>query len=117
MSEGMQLELKKPLDKMTAKELRELAMKQLPQVVGASGMDKDELLGKIKEVLGMSDAEGGPKTSPYKGQILGMKRKMRDLRAKKVELSAETGTSKAKDILRRKINKLKKRTRRLSATA
>ncbi len=52
MSEGLQLELKKPLEKMTAKELRELSMKQLPQVVGASGMGKEELLAEIKKVLG-----------------------------------------------------------------
>ena len=44
MSEGLQLDLKKPLDKMTAKELRELVLKQIPQVTGASGLGKDELL-------------------------------------------------------------------------
>ena len=58
MSEGLQLDLKKPLDKMTAKELRELVLKQIPQVTGASGLGKDELLVQIKEVLGIGGEEG-----------------------------------------------------------
>jgi hypothetical protein len=115
MSEGMQLELKKPLEKMTAKELRELAMKQLPQVVGASGMGKDELLAEIKKVLGIGGEEG-PAVSAYKGQILTMKRQAKTLRAKKAEAGTEM-PRKEREILRRKINKLKKRSRRLAAAS
>lgn len=115
MSEGMQLELKKPLEKMTAKELRELALKQLPQVVGATGMGKDELLAEIKKVLGIGGEEG-PAVSPYKGQILAMKRQAKDLRARKAGSGAEMAR-KDKEILRRKINKLKKRSRRLAAAS
>ena len=106
------VELKKPLDKMTAKELRDLAMNQLPMVSGASGMDKDTLLSTIKEVLGMT-GEGGPKVSPYKAQIHAVKANMRQLRAKK----AESGSRKDSEILLRQINKLKKRTRRLARAA
>lgn len=112
MSEGLQLDLKKPLDKMTAKELRELCLKQLPQITGASGLGKEELLVQIKEVLGIGGEEG-PATSPYKTKILSMKGKMRDLRGKRAEVSGE-GARKQKEILRRQINKLKKRTRRLA---
>jgi hypothetical protein len=112
MSEGLQLDLKKPLDKMTAKELRELVLKQIPQITGASGLGKDELLVQIKEVLGIGGEEGA-KVSPYKTKILSMKSKMRDLRTKRAETAGE-GERKAKEILRRKINKLKKRTRRLA---
>ncbi len=112
MSEGLQLDLKKPLDKMTAKELRELVLKQIPQITGASGMGKDELLVQIKEVLGIGGEEGSS-VSPYKAKILSMKSKMRDLRAKRTETSGDD-ERKQKDILRRKINKLKKRTRRLA---
>ena len=115
MSEGMQLELKKPLEKMTAKELREVAMQQLPQVVGASGMGKDELLAEIKKVLGIGGEEG-PAVSPYKGQILTMKRQAKALRAKKSEAGADM-PRKERGLLRRKINKLKKRSRRLAAAS
>ena len=112
MSEGMQLDLKKPLDKMTAKELRELVLKQVPQVTGASGLGKDELLVQIKEALGMG-GEGGAKTSPYKTKILSMKQKMRSLRTARTEVAGD-GSRRQKEILRRQINKLKKRTRRLA---
>ena len=112
MSEGMQLDLKKPLDKMTAKELRELVLKQVPQVTGASGLGKDELLVQIKEALGMG-GEAGSKASPYKTKILSMKQKMRSLRTKRTEVAGD-GSRRQKEILRRQINKLKKRTRRLS---
>jgi len=112
MSEGLQLDLKKPLDKMTAKELRELVLKQVPQITGASGLGKDELLVQIKEVLGLGGEEGA-KVSPYKTKILSMKSKMRELRTKRTEAAGDGGR-KQKEILRRQINKLKKRTRRLA---
>ncbi|MHC1713311.1 MAG: hypothetical protein AB9872_14280 [Solidesulfovibrio sp.] len=112
MSDGLQLDLKKPLDKMTAKELRELVLKQVPQITGASGLGKDELLVQIKGVLGIGGEEG-TKTSPYKTKILSMKSKMRDLRAKRTDVAGDAAR-KQKEIIRRQINKLKKRTRRLA---
>jgi len=112
MSEGLQLDLKKPLDKMTAKELRELCLKQIPQITGASGLGKDELLVQIKEVLGIGGEEG-TRVSPYKTKILSMKGKMQELRAKRADVSGD-GARKQKELLRRQINKLKKRTRRLA---
>ena len=113
MSEGLQLDLKKPLDKMTAKELRDLVLKQIPQITGASGLGKEELLVQIKEVLGIGGEEGASAASPYKTKILSMKSKMRDLRAKRADTAGD-GARKQKEILRRQINKLKKRTRRLA---
>ncbi|MBF0480146.1 MAG: hypothetical protein HQK81_00040 [Desulfovibrionaceae bacterium] len=106
------VELKKPLDKMTAKELRDVIINQMPMIAGASAMGKDELVAKIKEVLGITGE--GPKVSPYKAQICSIKAKAKELRAKKVELAA-SGSRGDVEILRRKINKLKKRTRRLAA--
>lgn len=111
MSEELTLEklnLKKPLDKMTAKELRELTIEKIPQITGASGMDKASLLSAIKELLGLEDAEGG--VSPYKDQIRSLKKEIKGLRTEK----AETDSRKERDIMRRKINRLKKRTRRLA---
>jgi hypothetical protein len=112
MSEGLQLDLKKPLDKMTAKELREMCLKQIPQITGASGLGKDELLVQIKQVLGIGGEEGS-KASPYKTKILSMKGKMRELRSKRTDATGDD-SRKQKEILRRQINKLKKRTRRLA---
>jgi cell division protein FtsX len=109
MADDITLDLKKPLDKMTAKELRDLVIAKIPSIQGASGMDKEELLKAIKEVLGITEEEGG--ANPYKAQILGMKGQMKDLRAKK---EAEGVSRKEKDIIRRKVNKLKKRTRNLA---
>ena len=115
MSDAMEisfdsLELKKPLDKMTAKELRQLCIDKLPMITGASGMDKDELVAKIKEVFGMADEEGN-KVSPYKAQISGLKKDIKGMRVQKKELTSR----KEREAIRRKINKWKKRTRRLAA--
>ena len=46
----------KPLDKMTVKELREIA-KELPDVTGVHAMKKDELLRIIKADRGIKDEE------------------------------------------------------------
>jgi FtsZ-binding cell division protein ZapB len=112
MSEELTLEslnLKKPLDKMTAKELRQLVMEKIPGITGASGMDKEQLIAAIKEALGIEDqGEGG--ASPYKDQIHSLKREIRSLREQKESLS----TRREREHLRRRINKLKKRTRRLA---
>jgi FtsZ-binding cell division protein ZapB len=113
MSEQVTLEslnLKKPLEKMTAKELRDLAINKIPQITGASGMGKDELLSAIKEVLGIDE---GSKVSPYKEQIWGIKREIRELKAQKEQLSE--ADRKQRDELRQRIKKLKRKTRRLAA--
>jgi len=40
----------KPLDKMTAKELREVG-KQIPEITGVYGMNKPELISAISMIL------------------------------------------------------------------
>ncbi|THB66279.1 MAG: hypothetical protein D6E12_10865 [Desulfovibrio sp.] len=105
-----ELGLKKPLDKMTAKELRQLAMDKIPMITGASGMAKEELVAEIKQLFGLED-EDGKGVSPYKAQIGELKKQIKALREKKGDLE----TNKEREIMRRKINKLKKRTRRLAA--
>ena len=49
----------KPLEKMTAKELRELAL-SLGSITGVHGMNKEEILAAVKEARGIVEA-GGPK--------------------------------------------------------
>lgn len=104
------LELKKPLDKMTQKELRELCMEKIPMITGASGMSKEELLPAIKEILGIE--EEAVVGTPYKDQIHAMKKDIRTLRSQKVASESR----KEREILRKKVNRLKKRTRSLAHT-
>jgi hypothetical protein len=77
--------------------------------VGASGMQKEELVKSIKDVFGIVDTEGG--VSPYKDQIFTMKRKIREMRGEKASVEGRQ----ARTQMRRQINKLKKRTRRLAS--
>ena len=53
MTEETNESLKKPLDKMTVKELREVAL-DLPEITGVHGMNKAELLAEIKEAKGIT---------------------------------------------------------------
>ncbi len=103
------LGLTKSLDKMTAKELRQLCMDKLPMITGASGKDKETLVKEIKDAFGFKD-DGEKHVSPYKKQIGALKGQIKEMRKAKLE----SGSRKDREIIRRKINKLKKRTRRLA---
>jgi hypothetical protein len=96
----------KPLEKMTAKELRELALK-LEGIVGVHAMNKDELIAAVKEVKGIVDE----KTKKAAVDIRSIKAKMKELRTRQEQAKAD-GNRKLIDALRRKIGNLKKRTRR-----
>jgi len=102
-----ELGLTKPLEKMTTKELRALCIAKLPMITGASGKDKDALVQEIKDVFGFVEEQ---QVSPYKKQISEIKRQIRAMRADKEALTDRA----QRDRLRRKINKLKKRTRQLA---
>ncbi len=106
------LDLKKPLEKMTAKELRQLAMEKIPQIVGASSMQKEELLGKIKEVLGLEE-EGT--VSPYKEQIIELKKEIKRLREAKLAIPRKK--RKERDQIRKQIKKLRRKTRILATAS
>jgi hypothetical protein len=102
-----ELGLTKPLEKMTTKDLRALCIDKLPMITGVSGMDKDAIVQAIKDVFGIEDEE---QVSPYKKQIAEIKKQIGALRDEK-----EKATERAiRDRIRRKINKLKKRTRQLA---
>jgi hypothetical protein len=96
----------KPLDKMTAKELRELAM-TTGAVVGVHAMNKAELIAAIKKVRGIVDQKGKKKGT----DVRGLKVKIRELKDKR-QKAAEAGRSKLADSFRRRISNLKKKTRR-----
>ena len=103
----------KDLDRMTVKELKEVAA-EITDLVGIHAMKKAELLAAIKEVKGIKE-EKAPKKKVEKSIIT-----IKELKVKIAELKAQRKEArKAKDkrmvyILRRKINRLKKETRRIS---
>jgi len=99
----------KPLEKMTAKELREMAL-GIEGILGVHSMNKPELIAAVKEAKGIVD-EGGKKSDPK--AVRDTKQKIRDLRAKR-EALGDDADKKQKDALRRRINRLKKKTRALA---
>jgi hypothetical protein len=96
----------KPLDKMTAKELRELAL-ATGEIVGVHGMNKAELIAAIKELRGIKDEKGKKKDI----DVRELKLKIRGLREKR-QKAMDDGKTKLADSFRRRISNLKKRTRR-----
>jgi cell division protein FtsX len=98
----------KPLDKMTAPELKEIAA-TIPGVTGVTAMKKEELLVLIKKHRGIEEDEApAKKASPTLNTI---KQKLVDLKALKAAAREEQDSKKV-DILRRRINRLKKKTRK-----
>ncbi len=100
----------KPLEKMTAKELRELAL-SVGGIVGVHGMKKPELVEAIKEAKGIVEEEGGKKNA---SAIRSLKSKIKELKADQ-EKAREAGDKARVDINRRRISRMKKQTRRLAA--
>jgi hypothetical protein len=98
----------KPLDRMTAKELREVALK-IPEITGVHGMNKGELLSAIKEARGIVD-DKAKKSGVSTRQI---KKKIQELRVLKAQASENKDKAEAK-TLRRRISRLKKKTRRVA---
>jgi hypothetical protein len=97
----------KPLDKMTATELRKCAM-DTGEISGVHGMNKEELLAAIKEAKGIKDE--GKHTE--KVSMRDLKEKAAEMRSKKLEAIAAKEPQAKIDILRKKANRMKKRTRR-----
>jgi len=98
----------KSIEKMTIKELREIAL-TIPDVQGVHGMNKEELIAVVKEFKGIKEEKKKDVTS-----IRELKQKIKTLRLKREEVR-EKGDKKMLEILRKRISRLKKRTRRLAA--
>ena len=92
----------KPLDKMTATELRKYAL-DLGEIDGVHGMNKEELLGAIKQVKGIKDE--GKVTE--KVSMRDLKEKAAEMRAKKLSAIAAKELQAKIDILRKKANRMK----------
>ena len=102
----------KPLDKMTVVELREFALAKNLGIVGVSAMKKEELLPAIKEALGIKDEEPAAKVVD-KGTVAAMKQKIVRLKGEKRTAIASKDKKKI-NVLRRRINRLKKRSKKVA---
>ena len=99
----------KPLEKMTVKDLREMA-KEMPEISGVHGMKKEELIVAIKKVKGIKD-------EPVKkadASVAELKNKINALK-KERQAALETKNKKMATIYKRRISRLKKKTRRKAA--
>ena len=96
----------KPLEDWTIKELREEALK-VPNVQGIHGMNKQEIIDFLRQEKGLPSPESKNKSEGVRV----FKQKVNDLRAKRDNERAEGANKQRLDILRRKISKLKKKTR------
>ncbi len=96
----------KPLEKMTANDLRNLA-KEMPEITGVYGMNKAELISAIKKARGIEEAPRKKSDS----SIRDIKKKIKELKGKR-EAALKAEDDKMAAIYRRKISKLKKKTRK-----
>ncbi len=100
-----QEEKEKPLEKMTAKELREVA-KEIPKITGVHGMNKAELVSAIKDGRGIVEEKKKSDAS-----VRDLKVKIKSLKADR-DATLEAKDRKKASIYRRRISRLKRRTRR-----
>ena len=118
----------KPLDKMTVAELREVLKKEEPDMTGLSSMKKDQLLEAVSDARNSKDETPvkkttAKKTAPKKAApkktagpkkemtVKEMKQEIVRLRAEKESIRQEKDKKKI-EIIRRRINRLKKMTRK-----
>jgi hypothetical protein len=103
----------KPIDKMTATELREIAM-GIEGITGVHAMKKEELLKAVKEARGIVDEEPAKKAKKapkVEAGVEALKKKIVALKEEK-EAARKSKDKKKVDIYRRRINRLKKKTRK-----
>jgi ribosomal protein L7/L12 len=96
----------KPLDKMTVKELKAVAL-ELPEITGVHGMNKADLLSAVKQAKGIPEEKTKKKT----GSIRELKQKIKVLKVKRRD-ALEAKDSKTATIYRRKISRMKTKMRR-----
>jgi hypothetical protein len=99
----------KALERMTIKDLREMAL-EIPEIAGVHGMKKQELIVAIKKAKGIKD-EPIKKVDASVGDL---KKKIRALKTER-QNALEAKDKKMATIFRRRIAQLKKKTRRIAA--
>jgi hypothetical protein len=121
----------KPLEKMTAKELKEIAL-EIPEIEGVHAMKKEELLEAIRKSRGVEEEakeereeEAKEEKEEKKGEerkekkikakagvgVADLKKRIREFKILKAE-AVEKGDARTARIYKRRINRLKKRTRK-----
>ena len=104
---GKKKEIKeKPLEKMTAKELRETAM-EIPEISGVHGMNKTELVSAIKKARGIEEKV----VKKGDSSVRDIKKKIKALKKDRAA-ALEQHDDRMAVIYRRRISRLKKKTRR-----
>ena len=99
----------KPLMKMTVKDLREIA-KEIPEISGVHGMKKDELIEALREVKGI-EAQAPKAKAKGVGELKSQIKKLKVQRQQAIEAKDK----KMATICRRRISRLKKKTRQAVA--
>ena len=97
----------KPLEKSTAKELRELALK-IPEIAGVHGLNKNELVQAIKKARGIEDSSS---SKGVDNTVREAKKKIKEFKAKH-QVAVEANDTKMSTIYRKRVLRLKKKTRR-----
>ena len=96
----------KPLGKMTAKELREVG-KHIPEITGVYDMNKPELISAVKKARGIVDDSLKTKDD----SVREIKKKIKELKTER-EAALSKNDAKMAAIYRRRVTRLKKKTRR-----
>ncbi len=99
--------LEKKLEKMTIKELREIAL-QIPEISGVHGMNKEELISALKKVYGIKEE---PKR--VGASMREVKAKIKKFKALAEEAKKNKDWEKY-ERYRRLASKFKKRTRKIA---
>ena len=94
------------MERRTVKELREEAL-TIPDVQGVHGMNKEELISILRKAKGI-EAPPQKKTEAVRD----VKHKIAELKKVRVEERGEGAARARLEILRKKISRLKKQTRR-----
>ncbi len=106
MSDEKDAAAEKPLDKMTIKELRAIAI-ETPDITGVHGMNKMELLSGIKKSRGVAVE----KVKKSGASLRQLKENIRSFKEKR-KAAVEAKDKKRAAIYRRRISRLKKKKRR-----
>ncbi|MDQ7784707.1 MAG: transcription termination factor Rho [Desulfomonilaceae bacterium] len=96
----------KPLDRWTIKELREEALK-IPNIQGIHGMNKEEIMDLLRAEKGIPVPEKKKSSS-----VRDIKAKVDELRKTRDDARGQGASKDRLNLLRRKISRLKKKTRR-----
>ena len=101
------------LEKMTATELRDLALKKYPDITGVHAMKKEDLIKAIHQARGDVIKETKKKKAAGKVKIdkTEMKKQIRLLKNEKAKL-LQGNDKKALSLVRKKIKKLKRLTKK-----